>query len=109
MLLPTLRTSEDEYTVQSGDSLAQIALLNQVSVKQILERNDIKDPNLIIPGQVLIIPPASANEQATSFKIIPDSELVYSPSAKDFDTESVVWQFNGKLRRYEEPWRTKAI
>lgn len=102
MLLPTLRTAEDEYTVQSGDSLAQIALLNQVSVKQILERNDIKDPNLIIPGEVLIIPPASANEQATSFKIIPDSELVYSPSAKDFDTESVVWQFNGKLSRYEE-------
>lgn len=102
MLLPTLRTAEDEYTVQSGDSLAQIALLNQVSVKQILERNDIKDPNLIIPGEVLIIPPASANEQATSFKIIPESELVYSPSAKDFDTESVVWQFNGKLSRYEE-------
>jgi murein DD-endopeptidase MepM/ murein hydrolase activator NlpD len=102
MPLPTLRTFETEYAVQSGDSLAQIALLNQVSVKQILERNDIKDPNLITPGQVLIIPPASANEQATSFKIIPESELVYSPSAKDLDTESVVWQFNGKLNRYEE-------
>lgn len=102
MALPALRTSESQYTVEDGDSLAQIALLNQVSVKQILERNEIKDPNLIQPGDVLVIPPASANEQATNFKIIPESELVYSPSAKDFDTQSVVWQFNGKLSRYEE-------
>jgi LasA protease len=102
LALPALRTSEDQYTIQQGDSLARIALLNQVSVKQILERNDLKDPDLIKPGEVLIIPPASANEQATSFKIIPESELVYSPSAKDFHTESVVWQFNGKLSRYEE-------
>ena len=102
MPLPTLRTSETQYTIQSGDSLARIALLNQVSVKQILERNEIEDPNLIKPGEILIIPPASANEQGTSFKIIPEAELVYSPSAKDFDTESVVWQFNGKLSRYEE-------
>lgn len=102
MALPTLRTAETQYTIQSGDSLARIALLNQVSVKQIVERNEIKDPNLINPGEVLIIPPASANEQATSFKIIPEAELIYSPSAKDFDTKSVVWQFNGKLSRYEE-------
>ena len=100
--LPVLRISENEYTIQSGDTLARIALLHQVSVKQILERNEIKDPNLIKPGDILILPPASANELANNFKIIPESELVYSPSAKDFDTESVVWQFNGKLSRYEE-------
>ena len=102
MPLPALRTSEIEYTIQSGDSLARIALLNQVSVKQLIERNEIKDPNLITPGDVLTIPPASVNEQANSFKIIPESELVYSPSAKDFNTRSIIWQFNGKLSRYEE-------
>ena len=88
--LPALRTFEIQYTIQSGDSLARIALLNQVSVKQIVERNEIKDPNLIKPGDILVIPPASVNEQASSFKIIPESELIYSPSAKDFDTKSVV-------------------
>lgn len=102
MALPALRSYEIQYTIQSGDSLARIALLNQVSVKQIIDRNQIQDPNLIKPGDMLIIPPASANEQASSFKIIPESELIYSPSAKDFDTESVVWQFNGKLNNYEE-------
>ncbi len=109
MPLPTLRTSETQYMIQQGDSLARIALLNQVSVKQILERNEIKDPNLIKPGEVLIIPPASANEQGTGFKVIPESELVYSPSAKDFETESVIWQFNGKLSRYEETLEDESL
>jgi len=101
-ILPTLRVNEESYTIQSGDSLAGIALRNQVSVKQIIEANDLENPDLINPGQVIIIPPASANELATSFRIIPDSEIYYGPSVKDFDTESIVWQFNGKLNWYEE-------
>ena len=102
-LLPTLRTQTNEYTVVSGDSLARIALRHQVSVGQILASNpDLKDPNLIEPGQKLIIPPASANELSTNFKIIPDSELFYSPSAVGFDTISVAAQFGGKLNRYSE-------
>ena len=74
--LPTLRSQETEYIVQAGDSLARIALLHQVSVAQILEANpEITDPNLIEPEQKLLIPPASANELAPDFKIIPDAEL----------------------------------
>lgn len=102
-LLPTLRVQTDEYTVVSGDSLARIALRHQVSVGQILSTNpDLKDPNLIEPGQKLIIPPASANEQATNFKIIPDAELFYSPSAVGFDTFAVTAQFAGKLSSFSE-------
>lgn len=100
--LPTLRVNEDLYTIQSGDSLAGIALRNQVSVRQIIDTNDIENPDLINPGQVIVIPPASANELATNFRIIPDSEIYYGPSVKDFDVESIVWQFNGKLNWYEE-------
>jgi len=102
--VPTLRVQTDEYTVVSGDSLARIALRHQVSVGQILAVNpDIKDPNLIEPGQRLIIPPASANEQATNFKMIPDAELFYSPSAVGFDTQAVIAQFAGKLNSFSEP------
>jgi murein DD-endopeptidase MepM/ murein hydrolase activator NlpD len=100
--LPTLRVNEDLYTIQSGDSLVGIALRNQVSVRQIIEANNIENPDLISPDQVITIPPASANELATSFRIIPDSEIIYGPSVKDFDIESIVWQFNGKLNWYEE-------
>jgi len=101
-VLPALRTSEDEYTIKSGDTLAAIAFRHQVSVKQIVERNEIEDPNLIEPDDLLFIPPASANEQATDFRIIPDSEIIYGPSVKDFDINSIIWQFNGKLNRYQE-------
>ncbi len=102
-LLPTLRAQTEEYTVVAGDSLARIALRHQVSVGQILSANpDLEDPNLIEPGQKLTIPPASANEQATNFKIIPDAELFYSPSAVGFDTMSVIAQFAGKLNNYNE-------
>jgi len=101
--LPTLRAQTEEYTVVSGDSLERIALRHQVSVGQILSANpDLKDPNLIEPGQKLTIPPASANELGTDFKIIPDAELFYSPSAVGFDTLSVAAQFSGKLYRYSE-------
>jgi murein DD-endopeptidase MepM/ murein hydrolase activator NlpD len=101
-ILPTLRASEKQYTVVKGDSLASIALRHQVSVRQILDMNEIKDPNLISPGQILLIPPASANELASGFRIIPDSEVVYGPSVKDFDIESIVRQYNGKLSVYRE-------
>ena len=101
--LPTLRSEETEYIVQAGDSLARIALLHQVSVAQILEANpEITDPNLIEPEQTLLIPPASANELAPDFKIIPDAELFYSPSAVGFDVQEIVAQFGGKLAGYHE-------
>ena len=100
--LPPLRSETTQYTVEEGDSLVQIALKHQVSVSQIVKANDIEDPSLITPGQVLTIPPASANELATAFKIIPDSELFYSPVTIGFDTASIVWQFNGYLESYRE-------
>ena len=101
-VLPTLRTYEQQYTIQAGDSLAGIALRNQVSVRQILEANDIENANLITPGQVINIPPASANELASPFLIIPDSEIIYGPATRDFDVASIINQFNGKLSWYSE-------
>lgn len=51
-----------QYTVQKGDSLSKIAkhlLGNANAWKQIFEanRDQIKDPDKIFPGQVLKIPP----------------------------------------------------
>jgi LasA protease len=99
--LPTLRSESLEYTVQSNDTLAKIALAHQVSVAQILAANTIEDPNIIHAGQVFTIPPASANEQATGFKIIPDSELVYGPNSADFDIEGVINKAGGYLSQYK--------
>ncbi len=47
---------ENVYYVQKGDSLSKIANKLGVSLKQLMEENDIKSPNYIYPGQKLKIP-----------------------------------------------------
>ena len=51
---------ETVYTVQRGDTLGKIAARYGVTTKQITDLNDIKNPNLIVPGQKLRIPGTKA-------------------------------------------------
>jgi LysM repeat protein len=102
-LLPTLRAQTDEYTVVSGDSLARIALRHQVSVGQILSANpDLKDPNLIEPGQKLIISACQRERAGDQFQDNPRRGTVLQPSAVGFDTFAVTAQFAGKLSSFSE-------
>lgn len=45
-----------EYTVERGDTLGQIARDNEVSLSDLVSANSIANPDLIHPGQVLVIP-----------------------------------------------------
>lgn len=90
------------YYTQAGDTLPVIAIRFGVDI------NDINSPNgavpatgLITPNTLLIIPHMLVNT-TSAVKIIPDSELVYSPSAVDFDTEGFVNQAGGYLSTYKE-------
>ncbi len=47
-----------DYTVKSGDTLGKIARSNGVSLSDLVEANNISNPNLIHVGQVLVIPGA---------------------------------------------------
>ncbi len=53
-------TEKSSYTVRSGDRLADIAASHGVSLSQLIAANDISNPNLIRPGQTLVIPKGSA-------------------------------------------------
>jgi LysM repeat protein len=53
---PGAATGEQEYTVQAGDTLGGIAAQFGVTVDALVQANSITDPNLIIPGETLIIP-----------------------------------------------------
>lgn len=46
------------YTVQSGDTLWAIGNKHSVGWRTLAAVNDIKSPNLIRPGQVIVIPAA---------------------------------------------------
>jgi hypothetical protein len=53
-------------------------------------------------GQVLVIPPPDPSSVAPGYKIIPDSELVYSPAAAPFVIHEFIQQQNGYLARYTQ-------
>jgi LysM repeat protein len=51
--------ADTTYTVRSGDTLYSIAILHGVTVQDIATANHLINPNLIFPGQALIIPGVS--------------------------------------------------
>ncbi|MEG0378617.1 MAG: LysM peptidoglycan-binding domain-containing protein, partial [Eubacterium sp.] len=51
--VPTETPSGDTYTVQSGDTLSEIAERFGTTYEQLASLNGIADPNIIYPGQVL--------------------------------------------------------
>jgi LysM repeat protein len=53
---PAPRTDQYTYTVQPGDSLMGIARHFNVTVRSIIEANDVPDPNRIEAGCQLVIP-----------------------------------------------------
>ena len=102
IILPAPRSETVTYTVKQGDTLRAIAQQYQVSVDQIVTENQIENPNLIEVGQVFLIPPPSLDLVAPPFKIIPDSELVNSPSNADFDVSGFISSKAGYLAAYSE-------
>jgi LysM repeat protein len=100
--LPAMRSQVERYTIQPGDSLAGIAQRFQVNVEQIVQENGLVNPNYVEVGQVLTIPLPLAENAGPSFKIIPDSELVYSPSASGFDIGAFIQNQGGYLAGHRE-------
>ena len=54
-----------------------------------------------LQGQLLIIPNRLGETSSTS-KLLPDSEVTFSPSTVDFDIEAFVTQAGGYLSTYTE-------
>ena len=50
-----------QYTVERGDTLSEIARDHDVSLADVVELNEIADPDLILPGQVILIPGEDGN------------------------------------------------
>jgi murein DD-endopeptidase MepM/ murein hydrolase activator NlpD len=101
------------YYTQAGDTLQVIATRFGVDIGDIDSPDgSIPTTGLLTPNTLLIIPHMLVNT-TSSIKIIPDSELVYSPSAIDFDVEAYVNQAGGYLSKYKEwlgstEWTTGA-
>lgn len=101
-VLPTPRQNANQYTVQAGDTLATIAQNYGVSIDALIQANHIADANALSIGQVLDVPPPVPGTPGSSFKIIPDSELVYGPASAQFDVDAFVQSQGGYLATYTQ-------
>ena len=64
--MQNFNTKTQDYTVQRGDTLYGIALKFGTTVQELVELNQIENPNLIFPGQILkIITNSTVNGQET--------------------------------------------
>jgi len=106
---PGARTTQESpilYYTQAGDTLKALAARFNVQPEEIASPEAIPTEGLFNPGVLLLIPPR-LGETSSSTQLIPDSEVVYSPSALDFDISGFVNQGNGYLKGYRE-WRSNG-
>ena len=94
-----------EYDAQSGDTAAVVAAHFGTEVDKIISTETIPSQGLINPGQKLYLP-AYQGTTTPADLLIPDSDVVYSPSAKDFDITQFVNTTSGKLKDYTETTNT---
>jgi murein DD-endopeptidase MepM/ murein hydrolase activator NlpD len=108
--VPTIRADAVWHLVQPGDTLNSIAWTYGVSASRIARENGIANRNVLPAWSYLLIPPQSEEPRGPSFKILPDSELVYGPSSALFDLEGTVTARDGYLSMYHETvegtWRS---
>ena len=99
--IPAVLTAPILYYSQAADTLPVVAVRFGVPASEITSPEPLHPSALLPPNQLLIIPRRLANT-TSSQHILPDSELVYSPSAIDLDVQAYVEQAGGFLSQYEE-------
>lgn len=114
--LPTATRDNEErppilYYTQSGDTLSVVAARFGVAVDEIKTQNVLTPRELISPQTLLVIPDYYGFDIAGD-PVMPDSEIIFSPSALDFDINGFVSEADGYLSTYREytaaGWKTGA-
>jgi hypothetical protein len=91
------------YRSQPGDALRTVAVRFGVLPEDIAVSGNgpPAEGNLLAPDTLLVIP-RRLGATGPAEQVIPDSEVVYSPNAAEFDVSGFVEQAGGYLRRYRE-------
>lgn len=95
------------YQAQAGDTLPALAKRFGVEVSQITSLQPIPAQAYIPAGQLLVIPDQAGGTPTplpvtSSERLMPDSEVVYSPSTVGFSIQGYLDQAGGYLAAYQE-------
>ena len=83
-------TAPRTYTVQAGDSLGAIAATFGVSQGVLASANGIVNPDLITPGQILVIPSPDAVTEGSGWTATADSFAIEILNAGTYASEVIV-------------------
>lgn len=89
------------YIVQDGDTFSGIASEFGTTPEEIAQTNGLTTLSMIHPGDPLNVP-LKLDRVGPSAKLIPDSELIYSPGTIDFDIAAFIDRTDGYLKTYTE-------
>ena len=103
-----IEPAEFSYYVQSGDTLASLAKRFGVDPQQIRSSQSLPAEALLSPGQSLTIPNVLTNHPYHA-ALLPDSEVIYSPTSVDFDVRAYVAGAGGYLAAYQETLQAKWL
>lgn len=105
-ITPTVDNGEVEfppiqYNVQSGDTLDSLAIRFGVQKEEIVSAEPIANEGFLNPGQFMLIP-NRLGATTPIYLLMPDSELIFSSTATDFDVVSYVNTMGGYLSSHRE-------
>ncbi len=100
-IIPPSDDSHILYYTIAGDSLPVVSLRFGVDMNKITSPEPIESKGLLPPDQLLIIP-NNLTDTSSKSKLLPDSEVTYSPSTIDFDVHGFINGAGGYLSTYEE-------
>jgi LasA protease len=89
------------YLLQPGDTLGRVALQYGTTADDLVAMNGLPDANHVKAGQPINVP-VKVTRTGPANKLVPDSELVYSPAYVGFDVDAFVRTQKGYLKSYTE-------
>ena len=107
-LISVINSAPILYYAQAADTLRVVAIRFGVQPAEIASTQPIPEVDFITPGQLLLIPRRLTNT-TSSQHLIPDSEVVYAPSAVNFDAAVFAAGAGGYLSSYQEWHRSTGL